>query len=47
METNKQPPTYNRPNKFTRGFQNIIDAYGIANYREINPGIPNFYNFQA
>lgn len=39
METDEQPPTYNRLNKYTRGFQNIVDSYGIATYREINPGI--------
>lgn len=37
METFEDPPTYNRTNKFTKAFQNLIDAYGVASYREMNP----------
>lgn len=39
MSTKENPPTYNRTNKFTSGFQAIVDAYGVADYREVNPGM--------
>ena len=39
MDTTEAPPTYNKVNKFTEVFQGIVDSYGVANYREVNPGM--------
>eukprot|EP01023_Acetabularia_acetabulum_P007407 TRINITY_DN131_c1_g1_i3.p1 TRINITY_DN131_c1_g1~~TRINITY_DN131_c1_g1_i3.p1 ORF type:complete len:878 (+),score=198.42 TRINITY_DN131_c1_g1_i3:100-2733(+) len=37
LVTYEQPPTYYETHMFNGGFQAIVDAYGVARYREVNP----------
>ncbi|CAG2058385.1 unnamed protein product, partial [Timema podura] len=45
IQTTETPPTFNKTNKFTRGFQNLIDAYAIPSYMEVNPGLFTIITF--
>lgn len=36
-KSKQKPPTYFELNKFTHGFQNLINSYGMADYKELNP----------
>lgn len=37
VETNEKYPTYFRPNRFLKPYQDMTDSYGVPRYQEINP----------
>jgi len=44
-KTKETPPTYFKTNKYTWAHQEIVDAYGIAKYQEINPTVFSIITF--
>jgi len=45
VPTTEQHPTFNRTNKYTSGFQSLVDAYGVNTYREVNPSVYTIATF--
>eukprot|EP00092_Neocalanus_flemingeri_P001102 GFUD01001175.1.p1 GENE.GFUD01001175.1~~GFUD01001175.1.p1 ORF type:complete len:874 (+),score=218.49 GFUD01001175.1:2161-4782(+) len=45
VHTTEQHPTFNRTNKYTGGFQSLVDAYGVNTYREVNPSVYTIATF--
>lgn len=45
VKSHDTPPTYFKTNRFTESFQGIVESYGVARYREINPTVFTIITF--
>ncbi|CBZ27319.1 vacuolar proton translocating ATPase subunit A,putative [Leishmania mexicana MHOM/GT/2001/U1103] len=45
LNTKETPPSYFKTNKITASFQSIVDSYGMARYKEANPGVFTIITF--
>lgn len=45
LRTKETRPTFFKTNKVTSNFQGIVDSYGIARYKEVNPGVFTIITF--
>lgn len=45
LDAVESPPTYFKTNRFTKAFQEIVDAYGVARYQEANPTVFTLVTF--
>ena len=45
VTTSEDPPTFFRTNKYTSAFQALVDAYGVASPKEMNPAVFTIVTF--
>jgi len=45
IESKDMPPTHFQTTKVTAVFQGIVEAYGVASYREVNPAVATIVTF--
>jgi V-type H+-transporting ATPase subunit a len=45
VHTSDVPPTHFETNKFTHAYQEIVNAYGMAHYGEVNPAVVTLVTF--
>ena len=45
IQPNETPPTYYKTNKYTAAYQDIVDAYGVSHYGEVNPTVFTIMTF--
>lgn len=45
LQSDETPPSYFETNKFTACFQDIVNAYGVPRYKEVNPAVLTIITF--
>lgn len=45
IQSEEVPPTYFKTSKYTNAYQEIVNAYGMAHYREVNPAVITLVTF--
>lgn len=45
IQSDEVPPTHFKTTKYTHAYQEIVNAYGMAHYREVNPAVITLITF--